>query len=96
MAIDSAEVRRIADLACLELDPETLEEFREQLASILDYVARLDELADEPPVTSLDAPAARAALRDDEPKGGLDTDEALHNAPDAARGHFRVPRVLGG
>ena len=96
MAIDSAEVRRIADLACLELDPKALELLRGQLGSILDYVARLEELDAEPAAVSPDAAASQAQLRSDEPVEGLEVDEALGNAPDAARGHFRVPRVLGG
>ena len=44
MAIDSAEVRRIARLAHLDLDEATIEAFTDQLQSILDYVAVLEEL----------------------------------------------------
>ena len=95
MAIDNAEVRRIAGLANLELDDATLETFRLQLQSILDYVSMLEELD----VRAIEATSASLVdeqrLRDDEELPQLSDDEALANAPDAAAGHFRVPRVLG-
>jgi aspartyl-tRNA(Asn)/glutamyl-tRNA(Gln) amidotransferase subunit C len=94
LAIDSAEVRRIAALANLELDAETIEIFRDQLQSILDYVAMLDELD----VSSIPPTAysveRRQPLREDEAQPSLRIEQALENAPGAAAGHFRVPRVL--
>jgi len=94
-AIDRAEVRRIARLARLELDEADVDVLSSQLASILDYVAMLDELdLVEVPPTSHRLSDAGHALREDAPSPGLGTAEALANAPDAADGHFRVPRVL--
>ncbi len=94
MRIDSVEVRRIARLASLELDEAVVEPFREQLGSILDYVARLDELDVEhvPPTshTGHDPPA----LREDRERRCVSAAEALRNAPDSADDLFRVPQVL--
>lgn len=95
MAIDPAEVRRIAQLAHLELDDATVVEFAEQLESILHHVAALDELdLGEVPPTRW-ALEAGGRLREDIEQPGLTAEQALANAPDAAAGHFRVPRVLG-
>jgi aspartyl-tRNA(Asn)/glutamyl-tRNA(Gln) amidotransferase subunit C len=92
--IDSREVRRIAALAQLELDDETVERFRHQLEAILDHVAMLDSLGvDRIPPTS-HARAEATPLRADEVRASLTDQEALGNAPDAAAGHFRVPRVI--
>ena len=96
MPIDVAEVRRIAALAKLDLDPATEERFRQQLQAIVDYVAQLDQidLDDVPPF----APGSRPGgpRRDDCVVPSLSSRDALANAPDAAEGHFRVPRVLDG
>ena len=94
MPIDSEEVRRIAELARLKLDDATVETFRHQLRSCLDYVACLDDL-DLDGVAPTPHPATGGqALRDDQPRDGLSAEEALCNAPNASAGHFRVPRVI--
>jgi aspartyl-tRNA(Asn)/glutamyl-tRNA(Gln) amidotransferase subunit C len=95
VAIDDSEVRRIAGLAQLELDEATTEIFRHQLGSILDHVARLAELDGAPaPHADLVPATGGAHLREDVEVPGLSRSEALGNAPDAAAGHFRVPRIL--
>jgi aspartyl-tRNA(Asn)/glutamyl-tRNA(Gln) amidotransferase subunit C len=94
VGIDDAEVRRIAGLAQLELDEPTVATMRRQLQKMLDYVAVLDELdVGDDPVES-GPTAERDVLRDDETRPGLSREEALGGAPDAAEGHFRVPRSL--
>ena len=94
MAIDRAEVRRIAELAQLELDDATVDSLTRDLESILNHVALLDTLdvsQVDPAVGALEHPPAPRA---DRVRPSLTNDEALANAPAAADGHFRVPRVL--
>jgi aspartyl-tRNA(Asn)/glutamyl-tRNA(Gln) amidotransferase subunit C len=95
MPIDADEVLRIARLAHLDLDAETALRLAGQLQAILDYVAVLETLdvREVPPTTS--ASEKRPPLRADEPAPSLTAQAALANAPDAAAGLFRVPRVLG-
>ena len=94
MNIDREEVRRIAELARLALEPAELETYREQLGSILDYVALLDEVdLDSNPVRDSTA-AAPTVQRPDTPQPALSQEQALENAPVRAEGHFGVPRVL--
>lgn len=95
MRIDSEEVRRIAALARLKLDPETVEQFREQLKSILEHVALLDALGVEGVAPTAHPLNARQPLRPDEEAPSLSQAESLGPAPDSAAGHFRVPKVLG-
>ena len=93
MAIDDAEVRRIARLAHLELD--AVATLARELQSILDHVARLDELDLESVPSNTHMPRDRQPLREDTERASLSGDDALSGAPDHAAGHFRVPRVLG-
>jgi len=88
------EVIHIARLARLDLSPEEIERYREQLSAVLEYFARLAEVDTTgiPPTASVLPP--RSALRRDEPRPGLSRDELLANAPDAEDGQFKVPPVL--
>lgn len=79
-------------LARLELSPEEAQRLRPQLEAILRYTARLSELPSAPPPDA--APACR--LREGAAEPGLSQEEALDTAPDADRGLFLVPPILGG
>lgn len=94
MRIDRQEVERIARLARIDLPPRAVERFREQLETILDHVARLDDLAVDDTRPTTQPLVEHPALRSDEPHSCLTRDEALAGAPDAESGLFRVPRVL--
>lgn len=96
MPIDADEVRRIAALAHLDLDPATVEAFRHQVGAVLDYVAVLEELDVSDVAPMAHALEGTRPWREDAVVASLSQDEALRNAPDARAGHFRVPRVLGG
>jgi len=92
--IDRNTVRHVALLARLELSEEELDRFAHELADILDYVAKLDELdtTDVPP-TSHSLPLANV-MREDVARPSLPRDEALANAPEAEDGYFKVPQVI--
>lgn len=93
MKITLQEVRRIAHLANLRFDDAGLERFRVHLDQILGYIDKLGQVD-----TSHVEPAAGGGtagrLREDEPLPPLSADEALANAPESGRGHFKVPRVM--
>ncbi len=87
-------VRQIADLARLELDPEQVERLKDDLAEILAYVERLEELNTEqiePMAHALDLSNVWA---EDEPEPCLAREEALANAPKQDGEFFLVPPVL--
>jgi aspartyl-tRNA(Asn)/glutamyl-tRNA(Gln) amidotransferase subunit C len=94
LPIDTEQVRRIASLAELDLDPETVESLRRDLQAILAYVALLDGIHVEDVEPTSHPPRASTPLRNDRVTPSLDREEALANAPDAKDGQFRVPRVL--
>ena len=94
MTLTRQEVEHIAALARLELTPEEIERYRQQLSDILDYAARLQQVdtSQVPPTASvLDA---RGALREDVARPGLAPASLLGNAADTDSAQFRVPPVL--
>jgi len=96
MAIRRDEVRRIAELARLELREEDLDRVARELSAVLDYAQALKrlDLADCEPLGF--APPG-TPLRADVPDGqGLSQAEAVAMAPEAEGGLFLVPPVIEG
>ncbi len=95
MAIAKEEVRRIAKLANLAFTEEEFDHFTNQLNGILEHVAQLNRLD----TTNIEATShlgtGSEALRDDLVQESIPREEALANAPEADRGHFKVPKVIG-
>ncbi|HEX6648689.1 MAG TPA: Asp-tRNA(Asn)/Glu-tRNA(Gln) amidotransferase subunit GatC [Pyrinomonadaceae bacterium] len=98
MPITQADIEKVAQLAHLELAEEELKTFGAQITAIVNYVEQLNELDTtnvEPAIGGLTPEGAGTdASRADEVTGSLGQKVALAEAPDAASGHFRVPKVL--
>ena len=94
MKITADEVRNVARLARLEIEPEAVEKMAAQLATILTYVDKLGEVDTEGVPPTSHAIALTNAFREDEVKPSLDQDLALDNAPRREDGSFAVPRVI--
>lgn len=90
MKLDPDTVRNVAALARLDLTEEEVERFAHQLDDVLAYADRLLQVdtRDVPP-TPYVLPISNV-IRADEPVPGLDTEEALANAPDRQGDFFRV------
>lgn len=89
------DVEHVAVLARLDLTPEEVARFTDQLGAILDHasdVAALD--TDGVPPTAHPLPLTNV-FRADVPAAGADREEVLSAAPAAESGRFRVPRILG-
>ena len=92
--IDLPRVRRIAQLARLELTDDEARLLAGQLGTILDYFKQLDAV-DTAGVQPLYHPHCEPGVpRDDIPQPGLTPAEALSNAPQRHNDFFAVPRVL--
>jgi len=94
MQITREDVRRVAELARLELSPDEEERLADELGAILGYVEKLGELdvAGVPPTAN--ALAATGAFRDDQVTNDPDADALLANAPDRWQDFFRVPKII--
>ena len=98
MPITTSDVEKVAQLAHMEITSEELQIFAPQMAEILAYVEQLNAIDTsniEPALGGL-TPAGEAtdSTRPDETVPSLGQQVALAEAPDAAEGHFRVPKVL--
>ncbi|MFN2456056.1 MAG: Asp-tRNA(Asn)/Glu-tRNA(Gln) amidotransferase subunit GatC [Pyrinomonadaceae bacterium] len=98
MPITESDVQKIAALAHLEITPEEQRAFTPQLAEIIAYVEQLNELDTsrvEPAAGGLTREGEQTeVVREDAVQPSLGQKLALEEAPDAAHGHFRVPKVL--
>ncbi|HSD29226.1 MAG TPA: Asp-tRNA(Asn)/Glu-tRNA(Gln) amidotransferase subunit GatC [Vicinamibacteria bacterium] len=88
-------VEHVARLARLSLTAEERSVFTRQLEEILAWAESLQAL-DTSGVPPMSHPREAQALREDDPRPGVDRDTAFSSAPEAADGLFRVPRVIGG
>ena len=92
------EIKKVAELAHLELDEEEEKTFGPQITEIINYIEQLNELDTtnvEPAIGGLTPEGSKTdTSRPDEATGSLGQKAALEEAPDAAHGHFRVPKVL--
>lgn len=98
MPINEADIKKIADLAHIEITAEELKVFGPQIADIVKYVEQLNEVdttSVEAAIGGLTPEGERTdSARTDDVQPSLGQEVALSEAPDAASGHFRVPKVL--
>ena len=93
--ISDDDVRHVAKLARLHLEPDEISRMTVELAKILDHIDKMGELgADmtgvEPTAHVLDL---ANVTRPDKERPGVASDEALRNAPEVSDDCFRVPRM---
>lgn len=93
------DVKRVAELAHLELTPDETQGMLHDLNAILDHVAQLNELdttsvAPLAQVSELDGAARERSLRDDVVLPSLDRAVVMHEAPETDGVYFKVPKVI--
>jgi aspartyl-tRNA(Asn)/glutamyl-tRNA(Gln) amidotransferase subunit C len=97
MAITREEVLKTAALAHVQLTPDEVDLFTEQLSGIIEYVDQLKELdtSDVPPMShSTLGEHAERSWRDDAVRPSLGGEEATAGAPEPQLGYFKVPSVI--
>jgi aspartyl-tRNA(Asn)/glutamyl-tRNA(Gln) amidotransferase subunit C len=93
MTLTRDQVRHVAMLARLGLEPGDEEFYAEQLSGILAHIDRLQEVnTDDIPPTAQVVEIVNP-LRGDVPRPCLTQEEVLANAPAAVDGFFRVPAI---
>jgi aspartyl-tRNA(Asn)/glutamyl-tRNA(Gln) amidotransferase subunit C len=92
--ITAEDVRKVAQLARLELAEEKIAAYTVQLERILDYVAHLEQVDTEgvPPTTR--AVEVVNVTRDDRVEPTRVREELLDLAPQREGDFFRVPKIL--
>ncbi|RJX18682.1 MAG: Asp-tRNA(Asn)/Glu-tRNA(Gln) amidotransferase subunit GatC [Desulforudis sp.] len=87
-------VDHVALLARLELSEEEKERYASQLADILEYAERLQELDTEDVIPTAHVLPLQNVFRHDTVGQHLPSEETLANAPDREDNCFKVPRII--
>jgi aspartyl-tRNA(Asn)/glutamyl-tRNA(Gln) amidotransferase subunit C len=90
------QVRHVAKLSRLALTEQQLARLAPQLESILEYVAKIDEVDVSGVEPMAHATPLHNVLRDDVPGPALPLEQVLQNAPDTDGPFFKVPKIIGG
>ena len=92
--ITSSDVRKVANLARLELPEDQIEIYTEQLEKILSYIDQLQEIDTEniPPTTR--AVEVVNAMREDSVEVNCSREDILNQSPQREGDFFRVPKIL--
>jgi aspartyl-tRNA(Asn)/glutamyl-tRNA(Gln) amidotransferase subunit C len=93
MPLSKDEVRHVAMLARIGLEPGDEEFYAEQLSGILDHIDRLQQLDTEAIPPTAQVVEVTNELREEDPRPCLTQEEALANAPARMDGYFRVPAI---
>ncbi len=92
------DIKKVAQLAHLDISDEEAAVYAPQMAKIVGYVEQLNEVditGVEPMLGGLTAAGqATETLRDDVEVPSSGQSWATGEAPSAVRGHFQVPKVL--
>ncbi|RWZ51937.1 Asp-tRNA(Asn)/Glu-tRNA(Gln) amidotransferase subunit GatC [Labedella phragmitis] len=93
--ISEQQVAHLANLARIALTPEEISSLTSELDTIVDSIAKVQEVATpDVPATSHPVPLQNV-FRDDVVGQTLTTEQALANAPESADGRFKVSAILG-
>ena len=94
MSISKKEVSHVATLARLAPSDEDLELYTSQLQRILAHVDKISELDTTGIEPTTSTTPVRGPMREDTVIGSLTQEDALLNAPESARGCFKVPKII--
>lgn len=94
MKITKQETAHVANLAKLYLSDEEIESMSKDLASIIEFADKLNELDTSSIEPSAHAFAVSNVFREDEVTGSYDKAELLKNAPSSDGDCYLVPKVV--
>ncbi len=98
-SVDRMAVKRMAELARIEVPDDQVESTRADLASILEFIAILDglDLTDVEPffgASGQEQALSDQPIRPDEQRPSTAREDVLSNAPDHDEEFYRVPPVF--
>ena len=92
--ISSDEVKKVAQLARLELNENEINQHAEQLEKILEYIKQLEKINTEDVPCTTRAIEVVNVLRKDEKRNYENSDEILDLAPSREDKFFKVPKII--
>tara|TARA_B100000902_G_C27291839_1_gene907598 strand:- start:525 stop:818 length:294 start_codon:yes stop_codon:yes gene_type:complete len=92
--ISSDEVKKVAQLARLQLNEGEINQHAEQLEKILEYIRQLEKINTEGIPCTTRAIEVVNVLRKDEKKDYENSEELLDLAPSRENKFFKVPKII--
>ena len=94
MTIDTNTVKRVANLARIQIEDDELDSLATELSTILEFMQQLNsvDINNVEPLTSVTPMDLN--LREDVIDDGEKPDQILINAPNQSQGFFAVPKVI--
>ena len=92
--ISSDEVKKVAQLARLELNESEINQHAEQLEKILEYIKQLEKINTEDVPCTTRAIEVVNVLRKDENKNYKNSEDILDLAPSRENKFFKVPKII--
>ena len=92
--ISSDEVKKVAQLARLELNESEINQHAEQLEKILEYIKQLEKINTEDILCTTRAIEVVNVLRKDENQNYENSEEILDLAPSRENKFFKVPKII--
>ena len=92
--ISSDEVKKVAQLARLELNENEINQHAEQLEKILEYIKQLEKINTEDVPCTTRAIEVVNVLRKDEKRNYENSEEILDLAPARENKLFKVPKII--
>ena len=92
--ISSNEVKKVAELARLELNESEIQQHAEQLEKILDYIKQLEKINTDNISCTTRAIEVINVLRKDEKKKYENFEDLLDLAPSRENKYFKVPKII--
>jgi aspartyl-tRNA(Asn)/glutamyl-tRNA(Gln) amidotransferase subunit C len=92
--ISAEDIRKLADLARIEVIDEQIEPLRKDMEAVLGYISELEKVGVEGEVLEVAEPYN--VLREDSSPhtAGVYTDAILEEAPKTDKGYIRVKKIL--
>ena len=92
--ISSNEVKKVAQLARLELNESEIKKHAEQLENILSYIKQLEKIDTENIPCTTRAIEVGNVTRKDEKKDFANSEEIIDLAPSRENKFFKVPKII--
>ena len=93
MQVSTEEILHIAKLANLKLKEEQVEEYRNRLEEILNFVTVINHASIEGITQTIGGNPSQNVFRKDEIQEFQDREALLQNAPQQQMGMFKIPKV---
>ena len=92
--LSEKEVKHVAKLAKLDLTPQEVKKFQEQLSEVLSYMEILKEVKTEKIEPTSQVTSLENVFREDKTKTSLSQKEVLSGVRQSYQGFFKIKRIL--